>query len=124
MLLKDALKAHRIKNRLTQKELAKKLHLKQYTISDYETGRIEPSLPILIRYADFFHISLDELVFHTPRRTSEAPAKEETDLAFDRYTIEFNSLIEPLSEKKKKKLMELINFFIDQYLNTHKEEDS
>ncbi len=72
MLLKTALKTHRKNHGLTQKELAKKLHLRQYTISDYETGRIEPSLPILIRYADYFRISLDELVFHEPKKPKES----------------------------------------------------
>ena len=62
MKLKDNLRFLRRKAGLTQAELAKKMHLRQYNISDYEIGRIEPNIQTLIRFADIFDVSLDFLV--------------------------------------------------------------
>ena len=62
MKLKDNLKFLRRKAGLTQAELAKKMHLKQYNISDYEIGRIEPNIAKLVHFADIFNVSLDTLV--------------------------------------------------------------
>jgi transcriptional regulator with XRE-family HTH domain len=107
MLLKDNLKIYRKKINLTQKELARKMKLKQYTISDYETGRIEPNIPILIRYADVFHISLDELLSHKTKR-------KDTD-SIESTLQQLNDLFNSLNEEKKKRLMDSINLLIKQY---------
>ena len=47
---------------LTQEDLAKHLNLSRQAYSKYEQGTAEPSIGILINLADFFNISLDELV--------------------------------------------------------------
>lgn len=123
MLIKTSLKNYRVKAKLTQEELAKKLHVKQYTISDYETGRIEPSIVFLIRFADYFHITLDELCSHTQKKKANVDDKEEY-VTLDKYTLEFSKKIENLSEGKKKKLMNTINFTLDTYLQPKKTKDN
>lgn len=57
----------RIKNlrllfNFTQKELADKLNIRQNTYSQYENGRREPSIEILIKLAEIFDTSIDFLV--------------------------------------------------------------
>ena len=44
---------------LTQKEIAEYLHIKQNTYSQYETGKIEWTAPILIKLAQFYGTSVD-----------------------------------------------------------------
>ncbi|MEE1087226.1 MAG: helix-turn-helix transcriptional regulator [Schaedlerella sp.] len=56
------LKKLREKNNMSQEMLARKLHIKRQTVSSYETGRSLPDLFILIKIADIFGITLDELV--------------------------------------------------------------
>ncbi len=45
-----------------QKQLAEKLNISLKTISHWETGYSEPSIMQLIQLADYFDISIDELV--------------------------------------------------------------
>ncbi|MET3617183.1 transcriptional regulator with XRE-family HTH domain [Peptoniphilus olsenii] len=51
----------RIKNKLTQKELADKLNLSRPTIGRYETDERFPDKDVIIKLADIFNISLDTL---------------------------------------------------------------
>lgn len=47
--------------KLTQKELAEQIGIKQNSYSDWETGKNEPSFENLIKLADLFEVSLDWL---------------------------------------------------------------
>lgn len=47
---------------LSQKQLSESLDLKPTTYSGYERGRSEPTINTLIKIADFYGLTLDELV--------------------------------------------------------------
>ena len=49
---------------LTQKELCNLLNFKPTTYNGYEKGLAEPNLKVLTQLADFYKITLDELVGH------------------------------------------------------------
>ena len=59
------IKMLRKKNRMTQEQMAKKLYLKRQTLSNYEIGKRVPDIYELVKIADLFDISLDELVGHS-----------------------------------------------------------
>lgn len=59
--LGKTLKALRLKNGLTQEQLASKLGLTKSVISAYETGLRMPSYDILINIAKIFSVSTDFL---------------------------------------------------------------
>ena len=61
MTFKDNVKALRTTADIGQKQLADALNTSPKTISHWETGYSEPSVEQLIRLADYFDISLDEL---------------------------------------------------------------
>ena len=48
--------------KLNQQELAQKLGTTAKTVSHWETGYTEPSVMQLIQLADFFEVTLDDLV--------------------------------------------------------------
>ena len=50
---------------IQQKELAEHLDYVGSAISNYETGRNEPSLRQLVKIAEFFDVSVDYLVGHS-----------------------------------------------------------
>ncbi len=52
----------RLQRKLTQEKLGCVLHYGSTAIANYESGRNEPSLDDLIRLADFFDVSTDELL--------------------------------------------------------------
>ncbi len=62
----DRLKQLRIDSDLSQEELAKIIGVKQQTIGGWETGRTEPDHQITCRLADFFNVTVDELLGRTP----------------------------------------------------------
>ncbi len=47
---------------LTRKELAKDLNISYQTLSKYETNEREPNIDTLKKLADYFNVSIDELV--------------------------------------------------------------
>lgn len=60
------LKELRKKRKLNQQSVADVLNCSQAVYSRYENGDREPPLEALIRLADFYKVSLDELVGRTP----------------------------------------------------------
>ena len=58
----ENLKLLRKANKVDQKEFAKTLNISPKTISHWETGYTEPSISQLIAIANYFDVSLDELL--------------------------------------------------------------
>lgn len=50
---------------LSQSEIAAVLGVAQNTYSQYETGKIEWTAPILLKLADHYHVSVDYLLGRT-----------------------------------------------------------
>ena len=58
----ENLKFLRKEHKIGQKYLAEKLNVSVKTISHWETGYTEPSINQLIALANFFNLSIDEIV--------------------------------------------------------------
>ncbi|MCL1903375.1 MAG: helix-turn-helix domain-containing protein [Oscillospiraceae bacterium] len=56
------LKELRKTNKMTQQQLADKLHISQRAYSHYEKGEAEPNLETLLRLAEIFKVSTDYLI--------------------------------------------------------------
>jgi len=56
------LKRVRLEKGFTQKKLAEKLNVTDRSIRDWENEKTEPSYDTLIKLADIFDITLDELL--------------------------------------------------------------
>lgn len=56
------LKELRLTNNMTQTQVAEKLKTTQRKVSYWESSKIEPDLDTLISIAEFFDVSIDELV--------------------------------------------------------------
>ena len=59
----------RIDNGYTQAQIAEYLNVKQNTYSQYEIGTLNYPIDVLIRLADFYHVSVDYLLGRTAVRT-------------------------------------------------------
>ena len=62
MGFKENLKALRVAKGIAQAKLAELLNISVKTVSHWETGYTEPSVAQLVFLADFFDVSLDELL--------------------------------------------------------------
>lgn len=84
----ENLKILRKKTNLTQKEVADAVGITFQTYSYYETGRTNPTPEMLCKLADFFGVTVDELLGRTPQLFDDArvPKTEVQDL-FDRLNV-------------------------------------
>ena len=62
MEFKEILKGLRKAKNISQGVLAEKLNISLKTVSHWETGYTEPSVSQLIQLAEYFDVSLDELL--------------------------------------------------------------
>lgn len=56
------LKEIRIKNKITQTQVAKDLQMANSTYNGYEKGTSEPNIETIIKIANYFKVSVDELL--------------------------------------------------------------
>lgn len=63
MDIAKGLKYFRAKKGITQTELAKFLGVNNSNVSNWEKGIAKPDIDMLVRIADYFEISVDELIF-------------------------------------------------------------
>ena len=58
------LKEIRLNCNKKQEDVAKILNISSGAYSHYETERNEPNISMLVKLADYFHVSIDELIGH------------------------------------------------------------
>lgn len=64
MTFHDRLKHYRNQNELTQKFVAETIGVSLRGYQQYEQGKYEPNIEKLVKLADLFNISVDELIGH------------------------------------------------------------
>lgn len=66
--------------KLTQEDVAKTINSAANTYANYEKGNTEPNIETLIKLADFFHVSVDELIEHDYKNTIDKGLLNELEL--------------------------------------------
>lgn len=61
----EELKYHRQKANLSQLDLAKRINTSQQNISRWEKNEVEPSISFCVALADYYGITVDELIGRT-----------------------------------------------------------
>ena len=59
----------RKKHQMTQRTLAKALHVSESTVSGWERGRTEPSIDFIVRLTALFQTSLNYLIIGNKKTT-------------------------------------------------------
>lgn len=59
--MENTIRVERAKKKITQAELAEKVHVSRQTIHAIETGKFVPSTVLALKIANFFNIKLEEL---------------------------------------------------------------
>ena len=62
MIFQNNLRELRLAKGLTQQQLGEAFHVSRTTISNYETGKIEPSIKLILDISEYFEVSLDQLL--------------------------------------------------------------
>lgn len=71
-MIGDNLKLLRKRKKLSQEEIANELGLTRSSYSGYENGVAEPNLSTLMKFSNFYNISLDKLIKRDLNKISEA----------------------------------------------------
>lgn len=102
-MLSTTLKELRSKKGATQDDMATLLNIKRQTYSVYERGVSLPDVTALIKIAEYFNVSVDDLL-ETKKRSpvNEQPLSKEMQLLIDSYS--------DLSEDELKKVIEYVDF--------------
>lgn len=81
MLFAQNLKELRKQHQLSQDALAMQLNVTQQAVGKWETEKSFPDYKMLIRLADFFHVSIDDLLGHEVSQPEPStPTSEPTDI--------------------------------------------
>lgn len=96
----------RIQAGLTQRELAEKIGVKNYTVANWEQNRTEPSIKDLVDLADFFEVSIDYLIGRENDLGEIIISKNLTD-----SQIKLLSLFNSLNEERKESILKLLKDF-------------
>lgn len=65
MRIKNRLRQIREERNLTQLKVSMDLFINQNSISRYESGQREAGYELLIRFADYYNVSIDYILFRT-----------------------------------------------------------
>ena len=74
------LRALRIENKLTQKQVANRIGLAISAISSYESGARYPSYEALIKLSRIFHVSTDYLLGLTEKRSIDVTGLDDSEV--------------------------------------------
>ena len=89
------LKDLRKSRNLTLKELASQIEISYQALSNYENSNRQPDYETLIRFADFFSVSVDYLLGRTNERQSLSSSLTEKE---SRLLGAFSGLIPPMQD--------------------------
>lgn len=88
------------KYKISQTQLARNLNITQQTVNSYALNKSEPNIDTLCKIADYFHISLDELVGRDTRLINTA--------CLDNKTQEVINTVLNMSPEEVEKLLNII----------------
>ncbi len=98
----EQIRKYRVKAGWTQEVLAEKLDISVNSVSAIERGVKHPSFARFIRIANLLHVSTDVLL------------QDELDDGFVATTSELSGRLEALPVRERERILETVNFLIDQ----------
>jgi transcriptional regulator with XRE-family HTH domain len=114
MTFGERLKACRKSKGLTQLQLGKKLSLAESTISLYESGKRSPEKDILVAIANFFNVSLDDLLETDQKKSNSCDNTATEKLVNESQTsaeyLELHRLIRNMSTEETKKVLSFAKY--------------
>ncbi|MGM9884540.1 helix-turn-helix domain-containing protein [Streptococcus hyointestinalis] len=85
------LKQLRKQKKLTQKEIAEQIGIKQNTYSDWETGRTQPNLDYLSKLAHILDTTTDELLGRQVIDVTDKTEEERKAILYDKLETMYNT---------------------------------
>ena len=109
MTLAGKLKSIRKQAGMSQEQLAEKLNVSGRTVSRWETGSNMPDIGMLVEMADFFDVSIPEIVSGERKSENMNQETKETAAAMAKYSkneVKNEKQIKPADKKRQTKTTE------------------
>lgn len=119
------LKMLREKHNLSQKEVALVISKSPQAYSLYEQGKREPDIATLMKLADYYKITVDELLNHVPVKGEDKACSTNTDPE-SRLLLEEQQLIHryrQLNPTRQSALRDFVNYLYIQEQQDRKEQE-
>lgn len=110
----------RTSHSLTQKQAATAINIKQYNLSDYETGRALPDIETLIKLADLYEVTLDDLCCRDTSSLTVSTTSSSTimnDYVSDMKTLKIINRIKTLSDNEKEAVYKQVDSVCKNFFN-------
>ena len=88
LALNDNIKKLRMARGLNQVEFAKILGVSKQCVSNWENDNVMPSIEMLVKIADFFHVSTDYLLGRSEKRAIEVDSLTDEQIAHISFIID------------------------------------
>lgn len=95
----------REEHEVLQKDVASFLGISRAAYSNYETGMRSPDVDMLRKLADFFSVSIDELLDYTPKHTQEFSLQSAEKFLIKKYRS--------LSSKGQERILNQLDFELE-----------
>ena len=98
-------KYYRQRAKLTQKEAAELIGIKDYQLGNYETNRSQPSLEVLKQMSKVYLVSIDKMLGNNMFRNKyekEHPNEKEEYIDINDLLKKLNEYVEQVNENNKK----------------------
>ena len=117
---------------LTQAELSRRCNISQGALSGYETGKYEPDNTTLLRMADIFNVSVDEILGRNTQeqRTASSMATQDEHEALSPAlpkTAEARILsagVDRMPAKDRERALHMMRLMFEQYEEFFREDDN
>lgn len=97
----NRIRKYRLERDLSQEAVSEQADLTPAHYSHIERGHTKPSLPTLIRIANVFDVSIDDLLCDNLSKSTHVRVKEINELLADCSNVEIKALVEVLATTKK-----------------------
>lgn len=97
MNIGERFKYYREKVKLTQKEAAELLGVKNYQLANYETNRTEPNIQTLINMSSIYKVTIDELLNNKIENKND---KSLHSADYDDLLLKINEFVKNINNNK------------------------
>lgn len=111
-VLAERLRALRESVKLSQEKMGRLVGMKQSSVNRYESGQSDPSPETLLRYADYFGVSLDYIFGRTDKPQGKLyeckPKLEENNPEMQKFVEMCFDPQSPMHDRLKQTLLEML----------------
>ncbi len=107
-MFNESLKEIRTQSGISQKALAEKLFVSQQTVAKWETGKATPNPDMVVKLAEIFQVTTDELLGNESPAASRSQQSNETVL--DDVEFAFYGEIKDFTDEERQDLIDFVQF--------------